>query len=241
MTGNALSDVAAWLRPAGWPALADASRERVRALAWFAICAQVLFIAGWIVGWLLEPGYSPVRMYISELGRRGAAHPWIFDASIVVWGIGFIALAMALLPALRTRPWARVAPSLFALAGIFAMLDAPLSLDCADSVSRACKARQAAGALSWHHYGHLWASLGIQIALVLTPFALARATWPSRLARLMLIGGVLVALLLGVAFLADFDQNGSAGLGQRVQVLVVHGWVLLCAAALIVESRPGST
>jgi hypothetical membrane protein len=208
----------------------------VRALSWFAIFAQALFVAGWIVGWLLEPGYSPVRMYISELGRQGAAHPWIFEASIAIWGIGFIALATAMLPALRTRPWARVAPALFVLAGVFAMLTAVLRLDCADSVSRVCKARQTAGTLSWHHYGHMWTALGIQIALLLTPFALARTTWPSRLARLMLLGGVAVALLLGVDFLANFNQDGSVGLGQRMQLLIAHGWVILCAAALIVEA-----
>jgi hypothetical protein len=228
-----------WLRPAEWPALPDASRARVRALSWFAISAQLLFVAGWTAGWLLEPGYSPVRMYVSDLGRQGAAHPWIFDVSIVIWGMGFISLATALMPALRTRTWARVAPALFVLAGVFAMLDAPLRLDCADSVSRLCKARQAAGTLSWRHYGHMWAALGIQIALVSTPFALARATWPGRLARLMLVGGVAVALLLGADFLADFNQNNSAGLGQRMHLLIVHGWVLLCAAALIIEASPG--
>ncbi len=121
------------------------------------------------------------------------------------------------------------------------MLDAPLRLDCPDSVSRACKAQQTAGTLSWHHYGHMWVALGIQIALALTPFALARTTWPSRLSRLMLIGGMAVALLLGAAFLADFNQNGSAGLAQRLQLLIVHCWVLLCAAALIVEASPGRT
>jgi hypothetical protein len=218
--------------------MADASRRRVRALSWFAICAQALFIAGWIIGWLLEPGYSPMRMYISELGRRGAAHPWIFNVSIVIWGVGFIALAIAMLPALHARRWARVGPSLFLLAGVFAMLDAPLSLDCADSVSHACKARQVAGTLSWHHYAHMWASLGIQIALVLTPFALARTAWPSRLARLLLAGGIVVALALGVDFLANFNPNGNAGLGQRLQLLIAHGWVLLCATALIVEASP---
>jgi Protein of unknown function (DUF998) len=238
MVGS-LDNVALWLRPGGWPTLDDASRGRVRALSWFAIFTQAFFVAGWIVGWLLEPGYSPVRMYVSELGRRGAAHPWIFDVSIAVWGVGFVALAIAMLPALRARPWARLAPSLFLLAGVFAVLDAPLRLDCADSVSHACKARQAAGTLSWHHYGHMWASLGIQLALVLTPFALARATWPSRLARLMLVGGSAVALLLGADFLADFNQHGSAGLGQRVQLLIVHAWVFLCAAALIIEAGPG--
>jgi hypothetical protein len=64
-----------WLRPAAWPALPDAVRRRVRALACLAIAAQVVFVVGWIIAGALEPGYSPVRSYVSELGRRGAAHP----------------------------------------------------------------------------------------------------------------------------------------------------------------------
>src|SRR4029077_5548852 len=141
LVANAIRNVAVWLRPAGGPVLAESSRTCVRTLSLFAISAQVLFVAGWTVGWLLERGYSPVRMYVRELGRRGAAHPWIFEVSIVIWGMGFIALAIAMLPALRVRPWARVAPSLFVLAGIFAMLTAALRLDCPDSVSRVCQAR----------------------------------------------------------------------------------------------------
>ncbi len=51
----------------------------------------------------LERGYSPVRQYVSELGRIGAAHPWIFDLATVVWGAGFIALAEAMRRVLATR------------------------------------------------------------------------------------------------------------------------------------------
>lgn len=232
-------DLATWLRPAGWPALTEDARRRVRALAWYAIAAQALFVAGWIIAGALEPGYSAMRMYVSDLGRRGAAHPWIFDVSVVVWGLGFIALGIAMLPALEGRPWRRVAPSLFVLAGVFAIALAPLRLDCADSVSHLCRMREAAGALSWRHYGHLWSSFALQIALLLTPLALARALWPARLARLVLGGGAVVATLWFVSFLSTGDSGVDVGLWQRIWLLPVHGWVLLCAAALILEASPG--
>jgi hypothetical protein len=234
-----LRELAVRLRPAGWPALPDAVRGRVRALACFAIAAQALFVAGWIVAGALESGYSPGRMYVSELGRRGAAHPWIFDVSVVVWGAGFVALGIAMWPGLRTRPWAWAAPALFALAGVPAMLDAPLRLDCAASVDHLCRAREAGGALSWRHYGHQWASFGIVVALLLTPFALARAEWPSRLARLTLSGGVAAAALWALSLAAHSDRGGSVGLWQRIGLLVIHGWVLACATALILEASPG--
>jgi hypothetical protein len=212
----------------------------VRLLAWFAIAAQALFIAGWIVAGVLEPGYSPVHMYVSELGRRAAAHPWIFDLSTTVWGLGFIALGVALRPALEGHPWRRVAPSLFVLAGLFAIALAPLRLDCATSANQLCHMRDAAGALSWRHYGHEWSSLALQVALLLTPLALARTLWPARLARLLLAGGLAVALLWSLAFLLSDSRGTDGGLWQRIWLLPVHGWVLLCAAALILAARPAS-
>lgn len=243
---SVLRDLAMWLRPPGWPALAEGVRRRVRALAWFAIAAQALFVAGWIIAGALEPGYSPVRMYVSELGRRGAAHPWIFDLSTVVWGLGFIALGIAMLPALEERPWRRVAPGLFVLAGILAIALAPLRLDCAASVNHLCSVQQKAGLLSWREYGHVWTAFGLEVTLLLTPFALAHALWPGRLARLTLLGASVVAMLLvlflfvGISVGAHTHHGGPDGLWQRFWLAVVHVWVLLCATALILEatSRP---
>jgi hypothetical membrane protein len=212
-----LRDFALWLRPAGWPPLPDAVRGRVRALACLAITAQVVFVVGWIIAGALERGYSPLRSYVSELGRRGAAHPWIFDISVVVWGLGFIALGAALTPALRTRRWAWFAPGLFILAG----------------------------ALSWREYGHVWASFGIELSLLLTPFALARSLWPGRAGRLVLIGGLAVAVALALLggldgwFGAHSPYSGESGLWQRIWLLVVYGWVLICAAGLILEASHG--
>jgi hypothetical protein len=238
----AVAGAGRWLAPSGWPAFPDEDRTRVRLLAWLAIWAQVLFVLGWIVGGLLERGYSPVRQYTSELGRHGAAHPWIFNLVVVLWGLGFIALAIAMFPALRARPWARVAPSLFLLAGVFAIAIGPLRLDCAAAVDRICSARQHAGLLSWREYGHVWVSFGLELTLLLTPFALARSLWPGRLARLILTAAGAVAtllllfLLVGVSVGAHTHHGGPDGLWQRLWLLVVNGWVLLCAGALILDA-----
>jgi hypothetical membrane protein len=76
-----------------------------------------VFVGGWALGGDLEPHCSAVRQYISELGRPGAAHPWIFATFVGSWGMGLIALAVAVAPALRTRPWPLAMPLCFALAG----------------------------------------------------------------------------------------------------------------------------
>jgi len=231
--------VGLWLRPPGWRALPDGDRRQVRVLAWTAIAAQAAFVLGWLLGRALEDGYSPIRDYVSELGREGAAAPWTFGVTVVIWGAGFAALGLALVPTLRGRPWSRIAPALFALAGILAILLVAFRLDCATTMSHTCKAMREAGTLSWHDYAHGWSSVALEATLWLTPFALARAVWPSRLSRLLLLGGAAMGVAIGVVWATGVGWGPSAGLVQRLELFVVHGWVLAWAAALIIEASPG--
>jgi hypothetical membrane protein len=231
-----LRELALSLRPAGCPLLPDAARRRTLLLAWFAIFAQVVFLGGWVIGGALEPHYSPVRQYISELGREGAAHPWIFVTFLGIWGLGFIALAVALAPSLRTRPWPQAMPLLFAIAGVCAMLAGPLRMDCSPTVSALCKARETAGALSWHHYAHVWLSVGIEVSLLLTAFTFARSAWPSRLARLVLGGALVLLAAWIVTYLLYESFTGYLGLEERLSALVGQLWALLCATVLIREA-----
>jgi len=235
-----LRDIALWLRPAGWPLLPDEARPRTLLLAWVAILAQVVFLGGWLLGGALEPHYSAVSQYISELGRHGAAHPWIFVTFMAVWGLGFVALALGLVPSLRTRPWPLAMPAMFVLAGLCAILVGPLHMDCSPTISAVCKSREAAGALSWHHYAHEWISLGIHVFLLLTGFVFARSAWPNRLARLVL-GGALVILIAGiVTFFLHDSFVGYQGLEERLWALVAQLWALVCAIVLILGATLGA-
>jgi hypothetical membrane protein len=231
-----LREVALWLRPAEWPLLPDAARRRTSLLAWAAILAQLVFVGGWILAGALEPHYSAVRQYISELGRHGAAQPWIFVTFVGIWGLGFIALAIALVSSLRTRPWPLAMPLMFVLAGVCAILVGPLHMDCPPTVSAVCKSREAAGLLSWHHYAHEWVSLGINVSLLLTGFAFARSAWPSRLARLVLSGALVLLAAWIVTFFLHDSFAGYQGLEERLWALVAQLWALLCATVLILEA-----
>jgi hypothetical protein len=231
-----LRSVALWLRPAGWPLLPDAARRRTLLLAWAAILAQVAFIGGWILGGALEPRYSAVRQYISELGRHGAAHPWIFVTFMAIWGLAFIGLAIAIVPSLRTRPWPLAMPLMFVLAGVCAILVGPLHMDCSPTVSAVCKAREAAGELSWHHYAHEWLSLGINVSLLLTGFTFARSAWPSRLGRLVLSGAIVLLTARIATFVLHDSFVGYQGLEERAWALIAQLWTLLCATVLILEA-----
>jgi hypothetical protein len=124
----------------------------------------------------------------------------------------------------------------FVLAGLCAMLVGQLQMDCSPTLSAVCKSREAAGVLSWHHYAHEWVSLAIKVSLLLTGFAFARSAWPSRLARLVL-SGALVLLAAGiVTFVLHNSFAGSQGLEERLWALVAQAWALLCATVLILEA-----
>jgi hypothetical membrane protein len=231
-----LRDAALWLRPAGWPLLSTAARRRTLLLAWAAILAQVVFLGGWILAGALEPRYSATRQYISELGRDGAIHPWIFTVFIGIWGLGFIALAVAVVPSLRTRSWPLAMPLWFALAGACAILVGPLRMDCSTILSAACRSHEAAGGRSWHYEAHIWLSLGIKVALLASGFAFARSAWPSRLGRLVLVGALLLLVAGIVTFILHDSFTGYKGLEERLWAFVAQAWAWVCATVLILEA-----
>ena len=237
-----LRNVALWLRPAGWPLLPDAARPRTLLLAWAAILAQVAFVGGWVLVGALEPHYSAIRQYISELGRSGAANPWIYAAVVGIWGLGFIALAVAIAPSLRTRPWPLAMPSMFVLAGICAILTGPLRMDCSSVLNAACKSRYDAGAASWHYYAHHWLTFGIYVSVLLTGFVFARSAWPSRLARLVLVDAVALLIAWIVTYVLHDSVAGYQGLQERLWAFVAQLWALVCATVLILEATltPGA-
>jgi hypothetical membrane protein len=63
---------------------------RIRALAAFGFAGQYLFSLSWLVGGLVQDGYSFRRQAISELGARTADHPWIARLGISVWGLSVL-------------------------------------------------------------------------------------------------------------------------------------------------------
>ncbi|HWI95901.1 MAG TPA: DUF998 domain-containing protein [Solirubrobacterales bacterium] len=92
--------------------------DLIRWLAIGSIAGQAIWLVVAVAGGLLEPGYSEVRDAVSMLGARDAAHPWLFDIGVAIWGIAFLFAALALLldsPAgLRgTRRWLGPAPSAY--------------------------------------------------------------------------------------------------------------------------------
>ena len=210
-------------------------RSTTRGLAWAALGGQVVFAAAWIVAGALEPGYSHLREGVSALGAEDAAHPWIANAGIIVLGASIAALGIAVARVLPRRPARVVVALLFVGAGVAIGLGGVFRLDCSFAV-QSCEDAWRAGRLSWHTDGHLWAGLVGQVLFVLTPYALARALWPSPVAITALTSGN-----FGVAFgVASFFLEGhdaTAGLTQRVGLAVLHLWVLIVAVGVLHATR----
>src|SRR3954468_16478902 len=121
-------------------------RSTARALVWAAFAGQALFLASWIVAGALQPHYSHIDSYVSELAARDGAHPWIDTIGIAAFGVSLVCLGAALFAALPRR---RALPAAaFALAGLAGILEAVFPLDCATTISHHCQALQDASALS---------------------------------------------------------------------------------------------
>lgn len=211
-------------------------KRSIRSLAGLAIAAQVAFVASWIVAGTLQPHYSGTASGVSALAAHGVRDPWIAIAAYVLLGLGVAALAPGLWATLPRRRATGVAAGLFVLAGAGFVVAGLARLDC-DLSQAACNARFDAGRLSWPTSLHLWAGLVTEAALVLTPFALARALWPSPVAALALAAGA-TGVAIGVAAWMSYGAGAPDGVVERIELGVTHLWVVIVAAGILYETRP---
>jgi hypothetical membrane protein len=213
-----------------------AGRTVTRALAWLAIAAQVAFVAAWIVACALDPGYSHLREGVSALGGQHAAHPWIVNGALVILGLSLVVLGVAVRSVLPRRPATLVALGLFAAAGVVVVLTGAFRVDCSMVAGSRCQHLFDAGALSSHHDAHLWLSLAGEVLVALTPFALARALWPSP-AAVGALGLGVFGVVAGVAVGALGQGSGDVGLGERIELLMLHLWVVVVAVGVLYATR----
>jgi hypothetical protein len=222
-------------------------RSRTDLIRWLAIgsiAGQLTWVVIVVIAGLVEPGYSVVRDAVSVLGARDAAHPWLFDTAVAIWGASLIVAALALaLDAKRSwRGW--LGPGLIAFTGLAQILDGfPFPADCRWTIDATCRAREAAGELSWQHYAHGETYFFGAVALLLSVFAMAwRFHGDERWGRfdlLALIGGLLGTLIVGGLFLlAGNEPGGDYGLVQRVALAAAGGWVALLTCGLLVIHDP---
>ena len=206
-----------------------------RGVASAVIAAQALSLASWILAGALD-GSSIWRIGVSDLGALTAPRAWIMNVGWVVLGSSVAVLAWPLrlvLPAHRRK----AAVLLFVLAGVGLALMGVFRLDCGLH-SHVCESRFVAGRLSWHTAGHAWAGLIATATIVLTPFAIAWALWPSSVAAAALAAGVFG---IGVGVVSEVVYRATAlyGLADRVQLVAANLWIALVAAGVLYTTRRG--
>lgn len=212
-------------------------RSRHVWLAWGAVAAQVLFIAGWLVlGAIEDRGYSVGRHDVSDLSALGASHP---VAMLVISGASgalVVAFALgALRPALATPGLGEpISAWLVALSlpGLDNLSDAFFRLDCRAADAGCSMARAAA---SWHGKAHVLAFFLAAAATIAAPFALAhrmRAVdrWRRAARTTRLFGAGFIA---GLAATAASSGTGVQGWTQRALIVYVCSGVVVLATAVL--------
>ena len=208
-----------------------------RRLAFAAVAGQLAFVVAWVVAGALEPGYSAAEQAVSELAAGGARHPWILWLGLLSLSASDSAVAILLRRSLGPR--GRLAAGMFAAAAAGVLLILVLPLDCMPSADASCSSRVDAGEASWRHYAHGFAAVGVQLTLVATPFAVARAL--SRRALVVwALGAGLLGLATVVAFAAFEAGEPGYGIAQRATFGFVHLWVATIALGALSDAGRAS-
>jgi len=217
------------------------SRGLVTRAAWLAIAGQVLFVGTWLISASLQPKYSHLGQYVSELGAGTAKAPWLVNGGQVLLGVTFAALAVGLWASLPRTRASLVVVVLFASVALLWAVVGVFATECAPTLDDACKRALEAGDLSLATYVHLWSGLAMLVALLAGPFALAWATWSGPVGRPALAAGVAGLVIVGARYLVTAgDGEGVVGLVQRLELLSMHVWACLLAIGMLVWATGGS-
>jgi hypothetical protein len=199
------------------------------------LLGQVVFTLAWVIAGLVQTHYDLTRQYMSDLGALTAQHPWIMNLGDSSSGLLTFGLAAGLWARVSRRVWPRLGVILVGVFGLGDVLDGFFRLDCATDTDPGCKARSAAGLVSWHHHAHFVESYVTVIALLMAPLVLSYGfrrdpAW-QRLSTYSLISG---AAMVSLAVLLGLQQgHSSAGLLQRGLVTVGLLWLAVLAWRLL--------
>ena len=199
--------------------------------------------------------------FVSELSSRDQPHHLLFQAFDLAAGLLIAALGLGLLRGLPTGPgwaWGWGSGSVVAF-GLATTAVGLLPLDCAASASRACALNEQSGRVSLVHHAHTAASVLTTVAVIASMGLLGWAarecpgwrplTWYAATALPLVC--VLSALLavLGLGWRREGSTTTAAhlravlGVGQRLELLAVAGWITVLAVCLLrsgrVPSGPG--
>lgn len=182
--------------------------------AWGGIVGPSAFMAAWIVGGSMRPGYSPVDDAISQLAAAGIPNRAVMTAGFIGFGVGVPIYAAALRACVPGPAWITAAGTGLATLGVAAF---PLG---------------GSPTTDMVHTG--LAVLGYA-TLVATPLLAAgplRASGHSRAALASAATGVASGLCLAATGLGPAN-----GLLQRAGLTLGHTWLAASAAWMLLGGR----
>jgi hypothetical membrane protein len=211
----------------GRRAVAARADRRRELLGGLAVAGPLLFTAAWLIAWPAQEEYSPRHEDISALAAVDAQQSWIMILGFLALGLGTVALALALLNAVRGGRSARIGAALLAFAGLAIVVAGLARNDCSSELA-ACRALPG-GELSWHHHVHDLVSALVFVSVAVAQLVLTRAFggddfWRD-LRSYSFVSGLATLLLLvlyGTRLFGDWN-----GLVQRIFLAVPLTWIVV--------------
>jgi hypothetical protein len=193
-------------------------------LAAILLAVAAISYSAWAIEIFLPVRISILHAYVSEYSAAGQPYRELFRTTDMIAGACLILAALVMRQVIE-RSWLLTAG--LALLGVVVIADASFTLDCASSLSAACRAKAEEGAVSFEDHMHIVTSVSSNLAMLVALFGAERLAHRKTLPRL---GIALIVLTgLGVVVLDPLGPEHFAGAVLRVQLVTV-GVALLIGA-----------
>ena len=211
-----------------------------------ALLVAALGYATWLLSYVLPVKVGTLNGYVSELPAKGQPFRWVFGSGDLVAGalVAVVAIALWLTGRGRNDKAGTVAWVALAVFGVFTVADVLFPLDCAPSVSAACRAAEHAGTVSVVHRIHAGTSVVTNLAVLvhMVVVAVTERRTPGRWSVLGRFAVPLAAVNVGatLAVVILVLVGSGVGIPQRLSVLCVSAWLALLALTLARGLRPAA-
>ena len=188
-----------------------------RVASWSGMLGTLLFTLSFTVNGLFSPGYSPVRMYVSELSIGSTG--WIQIASFMVLGAALFLFALGLRSAFPSR----AGFVLFSIIGISYFLSGPFVTDPAAMFDN----QQTPHGIIHGIFGALVFSLSAAACFVFWRRFRKDEKWKP-LSALSLICGTVMAVLIVLMKIGQLQTgllSDYAGVVQRFCLIASYVWI----------------
>jgi hypothetical protein len=194
-----------------------------------AVCGMLagpVALAASLAATLAQPdAFSIVHHPTSDLGADTAEAAWVSNlVGSNMSGLLLLVFAVGLWQLLGRHRSARIGSSLIGVVGVGTFLTGFLTLDCRE-IDTPCENT------SWQATGHLIVAGLISLALLVSPFVVARAMKVTAAWRDLRIPSVIFGVLTVVG--AGLGSAVGVGIGQYTAVMTWFAWIIILALRML--------